>query len=120
MGLKDVRSKAIECLQAGRVQAANRANIQEKNLLKIGLVSPDEVIALLKLTRGDQYRTEPHESVESVEVHFFTPHYKGEDWYIKLYFLDPDCWFISVHKSHVVKTTKKTTRKAYGNLQRRR
>lgn len=43
MGLKDTRSKAIECLKAGWVQAAERSDINEKNLLKTGVVTPEEV-----------------------------------------------------------------------------
>lgn len=45
MGLKDIRSKAIECLKAGRIQSTNRKDLKEKNLLKIGVV----VLILLSL-----------------------------------------------------------------------
>lgn len=120
MGLKDTRSKAIASLEAGRTQSTNRADAKNKNLLKTGVVSPAEVVSLLKLTRGSQYRTMPHDSIEGIEVHVFEPEYKGEEWHIKLYFLEPDCWFISVHKSHVIKSNKKATKKNYENFQRRR
>lgn len=120
MGLKDTRSKAIECLKMGRVQAAERPDINEKNLLKTGLITSDFVIKLLNSTRGEQYKTQPHKDDSGVLVHYFEPTVAGEDWHIKLYFLDPDCWFISVHKSHLVKKTKKKAGKRYGNFQRRR
>ncbi len=103
MGLKDTRSKAIECLLAGQIQATNRPDVRDKNLLKTGVVTVEQVIELLKLTRGSQYRSEPHDSIAKVVVHYFEPKQKGEDWHIKLYFLEPDCWFISVHKSHILK-----------------
>lgn len=118
MGLKDTRSRAIECLQTGRVQAVERVDIDEKNLLKTGVVTPDEVIKLLNATRGPQYKTRPHKDDASVEVHYFEPNVAGVDWHIKLYFLDPDCWFISVHRSHIVKKIQLGRR--HGNIQRRR
>src|ERR1017187_5235926 len=111
MGLKEARAKAIECLKSGRVQAEERADIQEKNLLKTGQIKPEEVIDLLNMTKGGQHRMEPHRNDAKVTVHYFEPTVKGVDWHIKLYFLEPDCWFISVHKSHV--------RRKHGNLQRR-
>ncbi len=120
MGLKDARTKAIECLKQGRVQAENRSDIAEKNLLKTGVIGVDLVIQLLGQTKGNQYRTEPHKDVPETLVHYFEPTLKGEDWHIKLYFIEPDCWFISVHKSHIVRATKKAVRRGHGNLQRRR
>ncbi len=112
MGLNEARKAAIECLRSGKVQAVERDDIAEKNLLKTGVVSPEEVIALLQATHGSQHRTEPHNDDPSIEVHFFEPQTKGAYWHVKLYFLEPDCWFISVHKSHV--------RRSHGNFQRRR
>lgn len=123
MGLRETRSKAVECLKAGRVQAVERSDINEKNLLKTGLITADDVIRLLNATRGPQYRTEPHKDDPSVLVHYFEPTVAWEDWHIKLYFLEPDCWFISVHRSHLVKkvqTTKKTIGRRHANIQRRR
>jgi hypothetical protein len=87
-------------LTDGRVQAEERNDQKNKNLLKVGLISPEEVIKIVSNTRGHQYRTEPHKDVLEIQVHFFQPIYKGKSWYIKCYFLEPDCWFISVHPSH--------------------
>ncbi len=123
MGLRDIRSKAIECLKAGRVQAVERSDINEKNLLKTGGITSDDVVKLLNATRGDQYKTEPHKDDSSVLVHYFEPMVAGENWHIKLYFLEPDCWFISAHKSHLVKKVQTTNNKLgrrHGNIQRRR
>lgn len=55
MGLTEARRRAIACIKAGSVQAENRSDLKEKNLLKTGVVSAVDVIALLKLARGSQY-----------------------------------------------------------------
>jgi len=120
MGLKDIRKNAIECLKSGRVQAENRADIKDKNLLKTGVVTTDIVVTLLGATRGNQYRTVPHKDDPTVSIHIFEPTVSGENWHIKLYFLDPDCWFISVHKSHVVRPANNMNRRHHANIQRRR
>ena len=119
MGLKEIRRRAIECLLAGKVQAENRPDVKEKNLLKTGVVSVAEVIGLLEATRGSQYETIPHMNDPSVDVHIFKPIKNGEQWYVKLYFLEPDCWFISVHKSDFGRKGAPRGRK-HGFLQRRR
>lgn len=118
MGFKAIRYKAIDCLKAGRIQAEERSDISTKNLLKTGEMSADDVITLLKVTKGDQYRNEPHKDDKNTMVRFFEPYSSESYWHIKLYFLDPDCWFISVHKSF--KKTKRKKKVKYGNLQRRR
>ncbi len=114
MGMKDAKAKVVQSLKAGKVQAEERADIKEKNLLKTGAITPADLVSIIGATRGANYRTEPHKDVPSVMIHIFQPCHKGEDWYIKCYFLEPDCWFISVHKSHSNKgnswtSTKKTT-----------
>ena len=111
MGLIDIRKKAIECLKSGTVQAENRADIREKNLLKTGVVLVDEVIKILSVTKGSQYRKTPYKDDPSVDVHIFEPRYLGENWHIKLYFIEPDCWFISVHKSHVAASGSRSIRR---------
>src|ERR1700677_1339882 len=100
MGLKDARSKAIKCLQEGSAQAEERPDIEEKNLLKTGVVSSEEVITLLQYTKGGQYRSEVHSSIAGITVHIFEPEKDQVHWHIKFYFIDPNCFFISVHKSH--------------------
>lgn len=99
MGFKEIRDAAIKALQEGRVQAEERADMTEKNLLKTGEVSAEEVIKMLKQTRGNQHEVSPHHVVPDIEVHVCKPKVDNEFWYIKFYFIEPDCTFISVHKS---------------------
>ena len=104
MGFKDARKKAIEALKKGEFHHESRGNIDDKNLLLTGKVSVDDVIGLLRRCRGDQHSSSPHYNAASVDVHVFKPVIKeagGTEtrWYIKLYFLDPDTWFNSVHQS---------------------
>lgn len=100
MGLNDTKKRVIESLMDGRIQAEERSDLKNKNLLKVGIISPEEVIKIISKTKGHQYRSESHKEISSVLVHFFQPIYQGKNWYIKCYFLEPDCWFISVHPSH--------------------
>ena len=103
MGFRDARSRAIEALNSGDIQHEARGDIDDKNLLLTGDVSADEVVALLLRCRGNQHSSSPHHGDASVEVHVFKPVVGSgaaqTRWYIKLYFLDPDAWFISVHTS---------------------
>lgn len=96
MGLKDVRTRAISCLISGRIQHETHrsGNIDEKNLLVTGKITVDEVIELMNATNGSQFETSNHHTIIDLEVHIFKP--KG--WYIKCYFIEPDIFFISVHK----------------------
>ena len=109
MGLKDTRTKAIECLKAGTVQHEARDSIDEKNLLQTGAVTVEFVIKLLNATKGGEYSAIPHMNDANVNVHICEPEAKEDGateksrWYLKFYFVDPDLMFISVHKSHVAK-----------------
>lgn len=96
MGLKDIRKRAIECLENGRIQHdTDRAgNIDEKNLLLTGQIKVDEVIELINKTKGTEFETVEHHTVKDLEVHIFKP----SGWYIKCYFIEPDVFFISVHE----------------------
>jgi hypothetical protein len=107
MSFKKSRSAAIEALKEGRVQAVERRDLNEKNLLKTGMVTPEDVIDLLKKTSGAKYRSVPHMDDASVTVHIFEPRSNGIDWHIKFYFLEPDCYFISVHHSTIVRPATK-------------
>ncbi len=105
MGFKEARRLAIEAITGGRIQHEVRDEVDEKNLLLTGEVTPEQVVRLLKGCRGTQYQCSPHHHVREVLVHVFTPQGSLEPqgsrrrWYIKLYFLEPDVWFISVHES---------------------
>ncbi|MNK95737.1 hypothetical protein D3C87_1159860 [compost metagenome] len=105
MGLKTACFAAIQALKEGRIQAVERKDLKEKNLLKTGKVTSEEVIELLKKTSGSKYRNVPHMDDASVTVHIFEPRVRNIDWHIKFYFLEPDCYFISVHHSTKARTT---------------
>lgn len=96
VGLKDVRSEVIKRLRNGLIQHdIDRAgDINIKNLLITGEITVAEVIELINKTKDGQYASSPHHIVTRVDVHVFRP----ERWYIKLYFIDPDVIFISVHR----------------------
>lgn len=96
MGLKDVRKKAIKCLKSGCIQheTDRSGNIDEKNLLVTGQVSVEEVIKLINATKGSGFKSVKHHSLKDIDVYIFKPN----NWYIKCYFIEPDIFFISVHK----------------------
>ncbi len=105
MGFKDAQRAAIEALKQGRIHHEARGEINEKNLLLTGDVTPEQVVRLLAACRGTQHECAPHHQVSTIDVHVFKPETSLEPsapkvrWYIKLYFIEPDAWFISVHKS---------------------
>ncbi len=101
LGFKEARQKAIAALYAGTVQHEARNDIDDKNLLVTGQVTVEQVIDLLKVCRGTQHQCSPHHHVPTIDVHVFRPiaGTPRKSWYIKLYFLEPDMWFISVHES---------------------
>lgn len=92
MGFKNAKSKVIRDLLAGDYAHEARGSIDEKNLLQSGKLSPNEVAAVLKMSRGQDYSSSPHHQDSSIEVHVI----KCRDWYVKFYF-DPYTMFISVH-----------------------
>lgn len=103
MGFLEIRAVVIECLRVGAVQHEARNDIDTKNLLVTGEISTEEVIRLLKGTKGFQYETSPHHTLRNLTVYIFKPEMTESTtkvrWYIKCYLLEPDVWFISVHKS---------------------
>src|SRR5687767_8687120 len=96
MGFKETKKKAIECLLSGRFYAEDRVDSPRKNLLAKGLISPAQVMEILKSCRGDRryYEERSLDGNTKLKVHIF----KTEVWYIKLYFMEPNCFVISVHK----------------------
>lgn len=96
MGLKDIKVKAIECLKSGRIQhnTTRAGKIDEKNLLVTGQIKVEEVIDLINKTKGDEFATSKHHLDKTLDIHIFKPN----GWYIKCYFIEPDIFFISVHK----------------------
>ena len=98
MGFKEARKKAIQCLLNGDFQnESNRANADAKNLFLNGDIEVSDVIDLLKRTNGSQHTSDTHHWDSKLEIHIFRPVVATVSWYIKLYFIDPDVVFISVH-----------------------
>jgi hypothetical protein len=93
-GFRAVRAQVIEALQKGHFLHESRNNIDVKNLLAVGAVSVEDVIGLITRAKGTDHQSSPHHLDGSITVHVI----KSSGWYIKFYFLDPDTWFISVHK----------------------
>lgn len=97
MGFKDVRSLLIDALESGRFQHEYRKDMESRNLLAVGDVTPDFVARLLRRCDGSRYKASPHHFDGSVLVHEFKPVDDGVRWYVKAYFLSADAVFISVH-----------------------
>jgi len=105
MSFNDARRDAIRAIEEGHIQHEARDEVDEKNLLATGEVTPEQVVRLLKSCRGTQHSCKPHHQVPTIDVHVFKPEASlghGQPkarWYIKLYFIEPNVWFISVHGS---------------------
>ena len=98
MGFKEVKRKVIECLDNGYVIHEARNNIDIKNLLSTGAVSVGEVATIIGRSRGNDYSSSPHHFDSEIDVHIIKASHSGKGWYIKWYFTEPDCVFISVHE----------------------
>lgn len=98
MGFKAARELLIDALESGKYQHEWRADIEEKNLLAVGDVSPEFVVCLLRRCAGGQYRSSPYHFDQRILCHEFTPRLDGERWYVKAYFLSASAVFISVHQ----------------------
>ncbi len=97
MGLRDVRCLLIDALESGRVQHEYRADMESKNLLAVGEVTPEFVVRLLQRCQGREYTASPYHYDRGVICHEFKPSLDGERWYVKACFLSSDAVFISVH-----------------------
>ena len=97
LGFKETRQQAIDRIRAGRIYHVPRE--YDKNEYAQGRLSDNDVIAMLQCCRGNRYEALPHHSILGLEVHIFKPVGKYDGYYIKLYFLEPDVCFISVHRS---------------------
>src|SRR3954449_9594518 len=60
MGFRDVRCLLIDALESGRYQHEFRADMESKNLLAVGEVSPEFVVRLLQRCPGKRYRASPY------------------------------------------------------------
>ncbi len=98
MSFREAKSKVIECLNNGYVLHEARDNIDIKNLLSTGAVSIGEVRTIIGRARGNSYSRNPHHYDAKIDVHVIKTIHSGKHWYIKWYFTEPDCVFISVHE----------------------
>lgn len=98
MAFREVKSKVIECLDNGYVLHEERDDIDVKNLLSTGAISLSEVTTIIARARGNTYSSSPHHYDAGIDVHVIKTTYSGQHWYIKWYFTEPDCVFISVHE----------------------
>ena len=94
MGFKAIKHQIIGCLNNGNISHDERKDIDIKNLLATGDMVPQEIIEILKKSRGNEHQSSPHHYDLSITVHVV----KTSEWYIKWYFSDPNSIFISVHK----------------------
>lgn len=90
-----VKRAVISALRSGRFQHEARRNINVKNLLATGDVSPEFVERVILNSSGAEHLTSPHHCLDSVDVHVIA----SGGWYVKFYFVgNPDTMFISVHQ----------------------
>jgi hypothetical protein len=94
MGFREAKRRAIEALRNGTYQIAERHEIETKNLLYGKTVSEEEVIQVIGQCRGQHHEMRPHDTVKDIDVHIL----RKDGWYIKFYFLDPETFFLSVHR----------------------
>ncbi|MDD9724578.1 hypothetical protein PVV74_03825 [Roseovarius sp. SK2] len=94
IGFKEAKRRAIEALRNKTYQIAERREIETKNLLYDNSVSEEDVIKVNSKCRGQDHEMRPHDMVKTVDVHIL----RKDGWYIKFYFLDPDTFFLSVHR----------------------
>ena len=92
-----MKANVLACLGSGAILHAERGNIDVKNLLATGEVTTDEIAEVIGRARGTDYQCSPHHLAANIDVHIIKTAHRGMDWYIKWYFVEPNCVFISVH-----------------------
>jgi hypothetical protein len=70
--------------------------IDDKNFLATGDITLVEVIELINKTKGHEFSESEHHHIKGVMIYEFKSN--GGQWYIKCYLIEPDVWFISVHR----------------------
>lgn len=94
MGWTDAKARVLRSLKEGTFLAEARNDIDDKNLLAIGDVTPDDVRTVIEKANGTHHTESPHHQNASTMVHVV----QRSGWYIKFYFVDPNTVFISVHR----------------------
>jgi hypothetical protein len=98
VGFNEARKRVIVCLRDRAFDHEPRRDINQKNLLHAGKVSPDEVVDMVMCCIGKDHSIGPHDVDRSIEVHKLKPGGKFDGWYIKFYFVPNGTLFISVHQ----------------------
>jgi hypothetical protein len=94
VGFKEAKWKVLQALSNGSFQHEARRDIDVKNKLATGEVTPGQIIQVIRRSNGRDHSMSAHHSVPTITVHVIV----REGWYVKFYFVDPDTWFISVHQ----------------------
>jgi hypothetical protein len=101
MGFTSAKRALLATLRTGDFQHEVREVLSEKNLLAVGDVSVEEVIWIVRRTRGADCSASPHHWDPDTDVHLFRPIVDGTRWYVKAHFLEePEgtAVFISIHR----------------------
>ena len=94
IGFTEAKQRLIRALTEGRFLHEARGQIETKNLLLMGQVTTEELLAVVRRCAGQHHSRSPHHAEPSMNVHIL----RRDGWYVKFYFVDPDTIFISVHK----------------------
>jgi hypothetical protein len=97
MGFKSAKKEVINCLNNGLILHEARDDINIKNLLVTGVISNNDVAAMITSARGNEYTSSPHHFDKNIDVHVIKLLKNGQSWYIKWYIAEPNSVFISVH-----------------------
>ncbi len=88
----------IECLEQCCFVNITRNNIDKKNLLETGSIDRNKLIDILNKTKDSDYSNSPHhDNTKNSLVHIVKTNFSGMNWYIKWYYEECTCFFISVH-----------------------
>lgn len=93
-GFRFAKEKVLKALADGAYLHEARNAIDVKNLLQMGLVTAEEIAAVIRRCTGAHHTSSPHHWSAEIAGHVL----RRDGWYIKFYFVDPDTVFISVHK----------------------
>ena len=93
-GFKAAKQKVLKALADGTYLHETRGNIDVKNLLLTGEITPDDLATIILRCAGVHHEATPHHQVRGLYVHVL----KRDGWYIKFYFVDANTIFISVHR----------------------
>jgi hypothetical protein len=94
LGYKAAKQRVLAALTDGSYRHEARNEIDIKNQLLMGGISPEQVAEIIKKSTGKDHSMSPHHAAPAVTVHTIV----CLEWYVKFYFVDPETVFISVHQ----------------------